>query len=121
MREGIGCDIYYQGRIFLYYLIERRGAVEAPYAPVAHGLFVPDVLADRYCDPGAVQIHCLEQRPRLEIPVFVEDIICGKQGLIDNCSYLPVLQEESRVMKSLSIDSGIGCWPSHNGGYAFAV
>ena len=58
---------------------------------------VPDVLADADAQPPAVQLQDLRSAGRLEIAVFVENVVGGQQGLVKRRAHVAILQQHRAI------------------------
>ena len=68
---------------------------------------VPDVFADADPQLAAIQLQDLRLRGRLEVAVFVEDIVSGQQRLVENRPGLAVSQQHGAIEQGPAHLSGV--------------
>jgi hypothetical protein len=69
---------------------------------------VPDFLAHRYAKAHAPEQHRLNRSTRLEVPVFIEDVVSRQQRLVVMRGNAPVVAEHGRVEKRLAFAADVG-------------
>ena len=72
-------------------------------APLPEIPVVPYVFANADSQPAAVQLQNLRSRGRLEIAVFIENVVGGQQGLVKRLAHLALLQQNRAIEQ----------WPAH--------
>src|SRR5207253_9912080 len=68
-----------------------------PYTTLFRSVVVPNVLADRKADVAAVELDRLILRGRLEIPVFVKNVVGRQQRLDPGSENLSVLKKSHGI------------------------
>src|SRR4029078_7730927 len=68
---------------------------------------VPDVCADADAEAAAVQVERLRTVERLEVPIFIEDVIRGKKGLPESLCGNAVMQQYGAVEQRPSFVRGV--------------
>ncbi len=74
---------------------------------------VPDVLADADAQAPAVQLQDLRTHGRLEIAVFIEDIVGGEQGLVKRGTHIAILEQHRAIEQRPAHFRRIGRGHSH--------
>ena len=82
---------------------------------------VPDVFADADAQAAAVQFQNLRPVGRLEVAIFVEDIVSGQQGLVEGRPRPRHSVNSTALLKSgRPISAGLGvATPTSSGGASF--
>jgi len=74
---------------------------------------VPDILANGYPQPLRTQLQDLSLSCRLKVAILVEDVVCGKQALLECPLHFSMPQQGGAVEERPAHRAGIGLGQAH--------